>query len=83
MKESAIQKRIKEIHEKDGWMVVKLIQTTMNGIPDLLLLRHGRIVFVEVKKKGQKSTPLQEYVQNIIKSKGIDVFETCNPDFRL
>lgn len=83
MKESAIQKKIRLTHEKDGWLVIKLIQTTMNGIPDLLMMRHGRIVFVEVKKKNMTSTPLQEYVQTIIKSKGIDVFETSNPEFHL
>ncbi len=83
MKESAIQKKIKEAHERDGWFVTKIIQTTTNGIPDLLMIRHGRVVFVEVKQEGKHSSPLQEYVQNIIRAKGIDVFETSNPDFRL
>lgn len=83
MKEAAIQKKIKETHEKDGWLVVKIIQTTMNGIPDLLLIKDGRVIFVEVKQKKEKSTPLQEYIQNKIRSKGIDVFETCNPEFHL
>lgn len=83
MKEALIQKKIKERHEKDGWLVVKLIQTTMNGIPDLLMIRHGKMVFVEVKQEGKISTPLQEYIQNIIRSKGVDVFETSNPDFHL
>ena len=83
MKESSIQKKIIQSHESDGWIVVKLIQTTMNGIPDLLLLRNGRIAFVEVKRKGEKSTPLQIYIQNKIRSKNIDVFVTSNPDFHL
>lgn len=83
MKESAIQKKIKLTHEKDGWLVIKLIQTTMNGIPDLLLIRHGKMAFVEIKQPGQTSTPLQVYVQTIIKDNGIDVFETSNPDFHL
>lgn len=83
MKEAAIQKKIKETHEKDGWLVIKLIQTTMNGVPDLLMIKGGRAVFVEVKKAKMKSTPLQEYIQNKIRSKDIDVFETSNPEFRL
>jgi hypothetical protein len=83
MKESAVQKKIRLTHEADGWLVIKLIQTTMNGVPDLLLLRNGRVAFVEVKRKGSKSTPLQEYIQNKIRSKDIDVFETSNPDFHL
>jgi hypothetical protein len=83
MKESLIQKKIKETHEKDGWIVIKLIQTTLNGVPDLLLIKNGRAVFVEVKQPSKKSTPLQEYVQNKIREKGIDVFEANNPNFHL
>jgi Holliday junction resolvase len=82
-RESAIQKKIKANLEKEGWLVIKLIQTTMNGIPDLLLLREGRTVFIEVKHPGNHSTPLQEYIQEKLRSRGVEVYETCNPDFHL
>jgi hypothetical protein len=55
----------------------------MNGIPDLLLLREGRTVFIEVKHPGNHSTPLQEYIQEKLRSRGVEVYETCNPDFHL
>jgi Holliday junction resolvase-like predicted endonuclease len=83
MKESLIQKKIKETHERDGWIVIKLIQTTLNGVPDLMMMKAGQVVFVEVKTGKNKSTPLQQYVQNKIREKGITVFETSNPDFHL
>ena len=59
--ESAIQTKIKNELEKKGYLVIKLIQTTLNGIPDLMALRSGTTVFIEVKRPGNKPTPLQSY----------------------
>jgi Holliday junction resolvase len=67
--------------EAHGWMAIKLIQTNTNGIPDLMCLREGQCVFVEVKAKGKKSSPLQVYVQEKLRNAGVNVFETSNPDF--
>lgn len=61
MRESLIQTQIRKHLEKDGWMVIKLIQTSMNGIPDLMALKNGRTVFIEVKQPGKKPTDLQQY----------------------
>lgn len=82
-KESSIQASIIKNHKAHGWLCVKLIQTTMNGIPDLMLIRHKRVVFVEVKTGKNKSTPLQLYCHKLISEQGLDVFETNNPDFLL
>ena len=46
--ESIIQREIIIHLEHDGWYVVKLIQTNKNGIPDLLCIRDGKCMFVEV-----------------------------------
>lgn len=48
MTEAQIQEKIIDRYEKDGYMVVKLIQTSKNGIPDLLLLKDGIASFIEV-----------------------------------
>jgi Holliday junction resolvase len=61
MRESIIQRQIKEYLEKDGWMVIKLIQTSCNGIPDLMALKDGRAIFLEVKQPGKKPNDLQQY----------------------
>jgi hypothetical protein len=73
MRESIIQTSIKKYLEANGWMVIKLIQTTMNGIPDLMALRGGRTVFIEVKQPGKKPTDLQVYRHGKLKEKGFDV----------
>lgn len=84
MSESEIQTKIIKHHTASGWMVTKIIQTTRNGFPDLMLLKNGQCVFVEVKRnRSNKSTPLQRYVQGQLKSAGFDTFETCDPDFFL
>lgn len=83
LSESQIQSKIIKNMESMGWFVVKLIQTNTNGIPDLLCIRNGQCVFVEVKAEYKKSTPLQNYVQNNLRKAGVTVFETNNPDFLL
>lgn len=60
MLEQAIQKKITDRLKKEGWTVVKLIKTTMNGIPDLMALRNGETMFIEVKRPTGKVAPLQE-----------------------
>jgi len=42
-------------------MVIKLMKTNTNGIPDLLILKNGIAKFVEVKKPGGKISQLQKY----------------------
>ena len=59
--ESKIQANIKARFEKAGWLVVKLIQTNCNGIPDLMCLKNGKTIFVEVKQPGREPTELQKY----------------------
>lgn len=71
--ESAIQSKIIDRYARDGWMCVRLIQTNCNGIPDLLLLRDGVARFIEVKRKGCKPRPLQDYRIKQLKALGFDV----------
>lgn len=59
--ESKIQANIKHRFERAGWMVVKLIQTNCNGIPDLMCLKNGKTIFIEVKQPGREPTELQKY----------------------
>jgi Holliday junction resolvase len=61
MRESDIQRSIITHLTKHGWLCIKLIQTSMNGIPDLMALKNGRTVFIEVKQPGKRPTDLQQY----------------------
>jgi len=76
MLESAIQRKIILELEKSGWLVVKLIQTNKNGIMDLMALRNGEAVFLEVKSENGKQSELQKYRQKQIEEKGFQVIVT-------
>jgi hypothetical protein len=61
MYEKTIQRDVVAYLEIDGWYVIKLIQTTKNGIPDLLCLKNGITMFIEVKRPNGVLSDLQKY----------------------
>lgn len=61
MKEQQIQaKRIKQL-ESEGYYVLKLIKTNKNGIPDLIAIKEGEILFSEIKTQTGKLSEIQKY----------------------
>jgi Holliday junction resolvase-like predicted endonuclease len=72
MTESQIQsKKIKELEEQ-GYYVIKLMKTNKNGIPDLIAIpRDSDVIFVEVKTKTGKVSPLQDFRIKELQSYGI------------
>lgn len=70
MKESTIQSKIAKRLRENGWLVTKLIQTSMNGIPDLMAIRKGDVIFLEVKKPGEEPSELQKYVIDNLQKAG-------------
>lgn len=72
MLESKIQTSIKNHMQNKGWFITKLIQTSTNGIPDLLCLKEGRAIFLEIKQPGHKPTPLQEFRITQLKKNGFE-----------
>jgi hypothetical protein len=52
-------------------MVIKLIQTNTNGIPDLIIHRNGITTYIEVKRPGEKPTELQQYRMKELSDHGI------------
>jgi Holliday junction resolvase len=78
MKESIVQSKIISQLEAWGWYVVKLIQTNTNGIPDLMAMRNGKVVFIEVKRQGEYPGALQKHRMNEINAKGVMAFWVDN-----
>ena len=70
--ESTIQRKIIKRYEAEGYLVVKLSLTNKNGFPDLMMLKDGKALFVEVKRPGQKPRPLQEYRLKELRDAGFD-----------
>jgi Holliday junction resolvase len=61
MKEQQIQaKRIKQL-EAEGYYVLKLIRVNKTGIPDLIAIKEGEILFSEIKTPRGKLSEMQKY----------------------
>jgi Holliday junction resolvase len=73
MTEAQIQTKIKTRMEKAGWMVIKIIQCNRNGFPDLMCLKGGKTLFIEVKKPTTNPTDLQEYIHEKLREQGFEV----------
>jgi len=73
MLESKIQTKIKKRLEKDGWEVIKLIKTSMIGIPDLMALKDGNVKFIEAKQTIGILSKIQKLRIKQLKNKGFEV----------
>lgn len=75
--ESTITKSIQRLAKDRGWWAMKVAGGAFQrpGIPDLLCIRGGRAVFLEVKQPGKKPTPLQSHVMQEIREVGGAVAE--------
>ena len=57
----------------NGWFQVNLIQTNVNGIPDRLIYKDGRYIWLELKADDGKPSPIQTHRISSMKSKGMEV----------
>lgn len=73
MKESQIQSKIIKRLEKEGWEVIKLIRTSMVGIPDLMALKDGKCKFIEVKQTIGILSEIQKLRIKQLKARGFEV----------
>ena len=78
MKESQIQSQIIQWLEKEGWYVVKIIQTNKNGWPDLQIHRLGITIFIEVKTPTGIVSELQKYRHKQLINQGFFVIITTS-----
>ena len=60
MRESEIEKRLKNAVKMRGGLTLKFVSPNFNGVPDrLLLLPEGKAAFAELKATGRKMRSLQ------------------------
>lgn len=75
MAESDIKKDCKKELEKCGWMVIHLLQTNCNGIPDTLIIHPIKgFAFIEFKIPGKTPRKLQEYRIDKLRKIGVKVY---------
>lgn len=73
MKEQNVQTKIKKKLTEQGWLVVKLMKTSLNGIPDLMCLKNGKAMFIEVKTDKGIVSPLQNERIECLRRQGFEV----------
>lgn len=74
LEESKIEKRLKKEIELIGGKALKFVSPGMSGVPDrIILLPHGRIVFIELKAPGKKPRPIQIKRISELRNLGFDV----------
>lgn len=71
---SSYQKKVIEEYEKKGWDVIKTIRLNKSGYPDLICLKNGVSIFVEVKEKNDTLKPLQKMRIDKLISNGFKAF---------
>jgi hypothetical protein len=74
MLESEIKKKCTKQLELWGWMVIHLVQTNCNGIPDTLILRNAVVYFIEFKQPGKSPRELQVYRIRKLQEQGFKTF---------
>ena len=75
MRERVVEKALTKEVRKRGGIAFKFISPGMDGVPDrLVLMKDGRIAFVELKSPGKKLRPLQEKRKAQIEALGFKVF---------
>jgi Holliday junction resolvase len=71
MKESTLQTKIVKRLKDNGWFVTKLISTSTPGICDLMAIRKGSVIFLEVKTDKGVVSELQTYIIEKLNSMGV------------
>ena len=74
MRESVIEHKVALLAKKRGWFGFKIEKASVNGVPDRLFVKGGRVVFVEMKNERGKLRPEQERVIARLREEGVEAF---------
>ena len=75
VREKTIEQKLVQAVKAVGGIAPKFTSPGFDGMPDrLILLPRGKIAFVEVKRHGEKSRPLQEARHGLLRRLGFAVY---------
>lgn len=78
MKESDIESKVVGYARSKGIYCRKFVAPGFRGVPDRLLVVHGRAVFIEFKNTGKKATPQQLREHEALRAAGATVYVCDN-----
>lgn len=75
MREREIERKLVSAVKSRGGICPKFVSPGFDGMPDrVVLLPHGKCGFVEVKRSGEQSRPLQTARHRVLRKLGFLVF---------
>lgn len=75
MREREIERKLVSAVKSRGGICPKFVSSGFDGMPDrVVLLPHGKLGFVEVKRPGEKPRPLQTARHRLLRKLGFLVF---------
>jgi len=74
--ENELVKQVKEI----GGICWKFTVPSTSGVPDRIILYHGKAYFVETKAPGKKPRPLQRKIHRMMAEQGFPVTIIDKPE---
>lgn len=77
--ETSIEGLVCDDAEADGWFVRKLAWTGRRGGCDRFFAKNGRVVLIEFKKPGGKTSANQESELDALKAAGVECYVLDNP----
>lgn len=74
--EADIRKLSRDYLRIKGWFVFSILQGLgcYPGITDLIAIKYGRVIFIEIKKPGGKQSQAQKDFQALVEAKGGEYF---------
>lgn len=72
--ESDLQSDIIDLAHVRGWFCEKIESRSGRGIMDLICIRRGRHIWLEVKRKGEEPRPQQAKRARDMRSAGAEVY---------
>lgn len=69
-RESAVEAAIVRYAKAHGWWTRKFVSPAQRGVPDRVFMKRGVVVWMEVKRPGEKPTKLQMHEMGAIAQAG-------------
>lgn len=84
MYEKFIEASLRRKVNRLGALCLKFESPGFYGVPDrIILLPGGRVIFVETKAPGKKERARQEYVHDLLRRYGFEVFNTVDSEAKI
>ena len=74
MLERDLQRKISRKLKSLGWMCYKFSSPGHNGVPDLICIKDGKTLFLEVKTPTGRLSKLQAHTHSLMRDHGANVY---------